>query len=75
MYKKYVKRLADIVCALAALSVFCWLYAIVALLVRINLGSPIIFKQPRPGKDEKIFYLYKIRTMTDERCQRQFTSG
>ena len=43
MYKKYVKRLADIVCALAALSVFCWLYAIVALLVRINLGSPIIF--------------------------------
>lgn len=67
MYKKYVKRLADIVCALAALSVFCWLYAIVALLVRINLGSPIIFKQPRPGKDEKIFYLYKFRTMTDKR--------
>ena len=67
MYKKYVKRLADIVCALAALSVFCWLYAIVALLVRINLGSPIIFKQPRPGKDEKIFYLYKFSTMTDKR--------
>lgn len=67
MYKKYVKRLADIVCALAALLVFCWLYAIVALLVRINLGSPIIFKQPRPGKDEKIFYLYKFRTMTDKR--------
>ena len=67
MYKKYVKRLADIVCALAALSVFCWLYVIVALLVRINLGSPIIFKQPRPGKDEKIFYLYKFRTMTDKR--------
>ena len=67
MYKKYVKRLADIVCALAALSVFCWLYAIVALLVRINLGSPIIFKQPRPGKNEKIFYLYKFRTMTDKR--------
>ena len=67
MYKNYVKRLADIVCALAALSVFCWLYAIVALLVRINLGSPIIFKQPRPGKDEKIFYLYKFRTMTDKR--------
>lgn len=67
MYKKYVKRLADIVCALAALSVFCWLYAIVALLVRINLGSPIIFKQPRPGKDENIFYLYKFRTMTDKR--------
>lgn len=67
MYKNYVKRLADIVCALAALSVFCWLYAIVALLVRINLGSPILFKQPRPGKGEKIFYLYKFRTMTDKR--------
>lgn len=47
--------------------VFCWLYAIVAILVRVKLGSPVIFKQARPGKDEKIFYLYKFRTMTDER--------
>lgn len=57
----------DIVCALAAIIVFSWLYIIVAILVRIKLGSPVIFKQPRPGKDEKIFNLYKFRTMTDER--------
>lgn len=67
MYRKYIKRLLDIVCALAALIVFSWLYIIVAVLVRIKLGSPVIFKQPRPGKDEKIFNLYKFRTMTDER--------
>lgn len=67
IYEKYIKRLFDIICALFAIVVFCWLYAIIALLVRINLGSPILFKQPRPGKDEKIFNLYKFRTMTDKR--------
>lgn len=67
MYQKYFKRLVDIVCALAAIIVFSWLYIIVAILVRIKLGSPVIFKQPRPGKNEKIFNLYKFRTMTDER--------
>lgn len=67
MYEKYFKRLFDIVCALAAIIVFSWLYIIVAVLVRIKLGSPIIFKQKRPGRDEKIFELYKFRTMTDER--------
>lgn len=66
-YEKYFKRPIDIICALAALIVFSWLYIIVAILVRIKLGSPIIFKQPRPGKDEMIFDLYKFRTMTDER--------
>lgn len=66
-YEKYMKRLLDIACALAALIVFSWLYIIVAFLVRIKLGSPVIFKQPRPGKDERIFNLYKFRTMTDER--------
>lgn len=65
-YEKYIKRLLDIVCALAAIVVFCWLYILVAVLVRINLGSPIVFKQPRPGKDEKVFNIYKFRTMTDE---------
>lgn len=65
-YEKYIKRPMDIVCALAALIVFCWLYIIIAMLVRVKLGSPVIFKQPRPGKDEKIFILYKFRTMTDE---------
>ena len=67
MYQKYFKRLVDILCSLAAIIVFSWLYIIVAILVRIKLGSPIIFKQARPGKDEKIFNLYKFRTMTDER--------
>lgn len=67
MYKKYFKRIFDIVCALAALIAFSWLYIIVAILVRTKLGSPIIFKQARPGKNEKIFILYKFRTMTDER--------
>lgn len=65
-YEKYIKRPMDIVCALAALIVFCWLYIIIAMLVRVKLGSPVIFKQPRPGRDEKIFILYKFRTMTDE---------
>ena len=50
-----------------ALAVFCWLYTIVAILVRTKLGSPVLFKQERPGRNEKIFTLYKFRTMTDER--------
>ena len=66
-YEKFIKRPLDVVCALLALTVFCWLYALVAILVRIKLGSPVIFKQKRPGKDEKIFTLYKFRSMTDER--------
>ena len=65
IYEKYIKRILDICCALAAILVFWWLYLIIAILVRVNLGSPIIFKQPRPGKDEKIFYMYKFRSMTD----------
>lgn len=67
IYEKWFKRPIDIVCALLALVVFWWLYAIVAILVRVKLGSPVIFKQARPGKNEKIFNLYKFRTMTDER--------
>lgn len=67
MYRKYFKRLIDILCAFAAIVVFSWLYIIVAILVRVKLGSPVIFKQARPGKNEKIFNLYKFRTMTDER--------
>lgn len=66
-YEKYIKRLLDIVCALAAIIVFGWLYVFIAILVRMKLGSPVLFKQPRPGKDEKIFMMYKFRTMTDER--------
>lgn len=66
-YETYFKRPLDILCALAALIVFSWLYILVAVLVRIMLGSPVIFKQPRPGRDEKIFDLYKFRSMTDKR--------
>ena len=67
IYERYIKRFLDIICALAALIVFGWLYIIVAILVRVKLGSPVLFTQPRPGKDEKIFKLYKFRTMTDAR--------
>ena len=72
-YERYFKRPLDILCALAAIIVFCWLYAIVAILVRVKLGSPVLFTQERPGRidpktgQEKIFKLYKFRTMTDAR--------
>ena len=66
-YEKYVKRILDIVCSLAAIICFSWLYVIIALLVKIKLGSPVLFTQPRPGKNEKVFKMYKFRTMTDER--------
>lgn len=66
-YAEHIKRALDILCALAAMIVFGWLYVILALLVRVKLGSPVIFKQRRPGKDERIFCLYKFRTMTDAR--------
>ena len=66
-YERWFKRPIDIFCALAAILVFWWLYIIVAVLVRVKLGSPVIFCQERPGKDEKIFKLYKFRSMTDER--------
>ncbi|MCR4636528.1 MAG: sugar transferase [Butyrivibrio sp.] len=67
MYSKYVKRILDIILSLVILILFCWLYLIVAILVRVKLGSPILFKQRRPGYKEKIFGIYKFRTMTDER--------
>lgn len=67
MYKKYIKRIVDIICALAAIIVFSWLYIIVAVLVGVKLGSPILFKQERPGLHGKIFTLYKFRTMTDKK--------
>ena len=67
MYKSFFKRVFDIICALAALIVFSWLYIIVAVLVRLKLGSPVLFRQKRPGKDGKIFTLYKFRTMTDKK--------
>jgi lipopolysaccharide/colanic/teichoic acid biosynthesis glycosyltransferase len=67
MYKKYFKRPLDFIMALLGLIILSPLLLINAILVRIKLGSPVIFKQPRPGLNEKIFTLYKFRTMTDER--------
>ena len=67
LYERFFKRALDIFCSLMALLVFWWLYVIVAILVRVKLGSPVLFTQDRPGKDEKIFKLYKFRTMTDAR--------
>ena len=67
MYAKYIKRTLDLILSLMALIVLMPLMIIIGILVRINLGSPIIFKQKRPGKNEKIFTLYKFRTMTDKR--------
>ena len=72
-YEKYIKRLLDIICALLAILLFWWLYVILALVVRIKIGSPVFFKQPRPGMvdpktgEERIFNMYKFRTMTNER--------
>jgi len=72
-YEKYVKRLLDIVSSLLFIIVFCWLYVIIAVVVRLKMGSPVLFRQPRPGivKDgkETIFDMYKFRTMTDARNQ------
>lgn len=64
-YEKYFKRPLDFCCGLAAVIIFSWLYIILAVLVRVKLGSPVLFTQERPGKNEKIFKLYKFRTMTD----------
>lgn len=65
MYKHFFKRLMDFILSLIALIVLSPILLIVALLVRTKLGSPVIFKQERPGLNEKIFTLYKFRTMTD----------
>ena len=65
-YEAHIKRIMDIICALFAIVVFWWLYLSIALLVKVRLGSPVIFKQQRPGLNEDIFVLYKFRTMTDE---------
>lgn len=67
MYAKYIKRWLDFILSLLAIIILSPILLIVALLVRIKLGSPVIFKQKRPGLHEKIFTLYKFRTMTDEK--------
>ena len=67
MYRKFFKRFFDIVLSGCALIVLSPVLLVVAILVRTKLGSPVIFCQERPGKDEKIFKMYKFRSMTDER--------
>lgn len=66
-YEKHIKRLLDFTLSLLALIVLSPILLITAILVRVKLGSPVIFSQERPGRDEKIFKLYKFRSMTDQR--------
>lgn len=67
MYETYFKRPFDFICGMLAVIFFWPLYLVIAILVKIKLGSPILFTQGRPGQNEKIFKLYKFRTMTDEK--------
>jgi len=69
-YRRYFKRPIDFVLSLVAITILSPILLLIALLVRIKLGSPVIFKQQRPGMNEKIFTLYKFRTMTDERDEK-----
>lgn len=70
VYARYVKRLLDILLSGCALIVLSPILLMVAILVRVKLGSPVIFSQSRPGKDEKIFKMYKFRSMTDARDEK-----
>ena len=67
MYRKLFKRPFDIICVLGFFLIFWWIYIVVAILVKKKLGSPVIFKQKRPGLNGKIFTMYKFRSMTDEK--------
>lgn len=67
IYERYLKRTLDVVLSFLALIVLSPVILVVAILVRLKLGTPIFFTQERPGKDEKIFKMYKFRTMTDEK--------
>ncbi|WP_272911157.1 sugar transferase [Priestia megaterium] len=69
IYRRYIKRLLDIILSLVAIIFLSLLFLTVAFLVRVKLGSPVLFKQKRPGMNEKVFLMYKFRTMTDERDQ------
>ncbi|MBD7984588.1 sugar transferase [Sporosarcina sp. Sa2YVA2] len=66
-YKRYVKRLMDFILSLVAIIVLSPILLIVAIIVRVKLGGPVLFKQERPGLNEKIFMMYKFRSMTDQR--------
>ncbi len=70
MYAKYIKRILDFIISLISLIILSPVLLVISILVRIKLGSPIIFKQERPGKNEKIFILYKFRTMTNAKDEK-----
>lgn len=74
MYRRFGKRLLDLVITLPALVVLSPLLAILALLVRVKLGAPILFRQMRPGLHGRPFTIYKFRTMTDVRDAEQHYS-
>ncbi|KMY51046.1 sugar transferase [Peribacillus loiseleuriae] len=67
IYREFIKRPMDFILSLLAIIVLSPVFLVVAILVRTKLGSPVLFKQKRPGMNEKIFMMYKFRTMTDER--------
>lgn len=70
LYEKYFKRLLDIMLSVIAIVLLLPIILLVSLLVYFKLGSPILFKQERPGKNERIFKMYKFRTMTDEKDEK-----
>lgn len=67
MYRKYFKRIIDIILALTILFLFWWIFIAIAFIVKNRLGSPVIFSQKRPGKNGKIFTMYKFRSLTEEK--------
>ncbi len=67
MYRKFIKRMLDILLSLLVLVILSPLYLVLILLVRVNLGAPVIFRQERPGRNGKVFRLYKFRTMNDKK--------
>lgn len=67
MYKKFLKRVLDIFCSIGFIFCFWWIYIILAIIIRIKLGSPVLFKQKRPGKNGDIFVMYKFRSMINQR--------
>jgi undecaprenyl phosphate N,N'-diacetylbacillosamine 1-phosphate transferase len=70
IYRTFIKRPMDFILSLIAIIVLSPVFLIVAILVRVKLGSPVLFKQERPGLNEKVFLMYKFRTMTDERDEK-----
>src|SRR6056297_4304385 len=70
-YEKHLKRPMDFILSLLAIIILSPILLVIAILVRIKLGSPLMFKQKRPGLKEKIFTLYKFRTMTDEKDEEE----